>query len=112
MLIPYNGTGWYIDRVTVDNNNTGATLSMSGAYSYINIGNTTDSNTGLDDSRGNVSSMINKIIVSDLSNGGSDGSKTIAIDNIVMSVEGNDITAGIIFVEIILKNTNYGTNNS
>ena len=111
MLIPYNGTGWYIQSVIVDNRNTGATLSIGGTYSYMNIGNTTDTDTGLDDSRGDVLSMADNITVSDMSNGGADGMKTDSISYIVMNVEGHSINAGNIYVEIILKNTNYGTHN-
>ena len=108
VLIP--GAGWYIEKVIVDNNNTGSVL-VSGTSSYLNIGNNVDSNTGLDDTKGNVSSMAGKITVSDLSNGGADGTKTTTIGSLTMNVEGGNITAGTISVEVILKNTNYGTNN-
>ncbi len=111
MLIPWNGTGWYIEKVIIDNNNTNAALVFAGTYSYINIGNTVDSDSGLDNTKGSISSMTSRITVSDISNGGADGTKTNAIGNIVMNIEGNNVMAGEIYVEIILKNTNYGTNN-
>lgn len=103
--------GFFIESVIVDNSNTGQSLVFAGTYSIINIGNTTDSDTGLDNSKGDVASMRSRITVSDISNGGADGMKTSNFGNIVMNIEGNDITSGIIYVEIILKNTNYGTNN-
>jgi hypothetical protein len=103
--------GWYIEKVIIDNSNTGTPLAFSGTYSYINIGNTTDSDTGLDNTKGDVSVMSSRITVSDISNGGADGMKTSGYGNVVMNVEGNNITAGEIYVEVILKNTNYGTNN-
>ncbi len=109
MLIP--GAGWYIYSVIVDNSGTGQAL-IAGSDSYINIGTTTgDSDSGLDNTKGLVTSISSRITVSDLSNGGADGLKTSDFSNVTMTVEGSNITAGLIYIEIILKNTNYGTNN-
>lgn len=104
-------TGWYIERVIVDNNGTGAALVASGPGVYLNIGNNVDSDTGLDNTKGDVSLLASKITYSDIANGGADGTKTNSIGNLTMNIEGGNITSGIILVEVILKNTNYGTNN-
>jgi hypothetical protein len=109
VLIPTSG--WYIERVIVDNKGTGQSLATSGPGVYLNIGNNVDSDSGLDNTKGDVSLLVSKITYSDISNGGADGTKTIGIGNLTMNIEGGNITAGIIQVEVILKNTNYGTNN-
>lgn len=109
VMIP--SSGWYIERVVLDNNGTGQALVASGAGVYLNIGNNVDSDTGLSNTKGDVSLLASKITYSDISNGGADGTKTNTIGNLTMNIEGGNITAGIILVEVILKNTNYGTNN-
>ena len=113
VLIPWENTGentgWYIERVIVDNN-TGNSLSIADTP-YLNIGTNISSNSGLNNTKGLVTSLINKITYSDISNGGADGTKTNAIGNLTMDIEGGSITAGKILVEVTLKNTNYGHNN-
>ena len=107
-LIP--DAGWYLEKVTVDNNSTGAAL-VAGTSSFLNIGNNVDTDSGLDYTRGNVYNMSGRVIVSDISNGGASGIKSTDRGNIVMLIEGGNITAGTIYVEIILKKTNGGSNN-
>lgn len=108
MLFP---SGWYIERVIIDNRGTGQALVASGPGVYLNLGNNVDSDTGLDNTKGDVSLLSSKITYSDISNGGADGTKTNSVGSLNMNVEGGNITSGIILVEVILKSTNYGTNN-
>jgi len=98
-LIP---SGFYIEKVLVD----GVNIVVNSISSTLNIGMSASVSSGLLHS--NISS--NFVVVSDISNGGASGYKSTG-DIIVASVTQNNITGGTIYLEITLKNTNYGYDN-
>jgi hypothetical protein len=100
-------SGWYIEKVIVD------ALGMSSSdTSHLNIGLfDVDTTSGLDSTK-TIAQLNNKVNVSDISNGGANGVKTSSLPTVLsMNAETNSINAGTVYLEITLKNTNYGTNN-
>jgi hypothetical protein len=105
VLIP--GSGWYIDRVIVDNTNnpivsTGNTLLSMGMYnlnqSY--VFNSID-----------TSVLHGNIKIYDFSNGTLSGSVSTSVDYLNLNVGGDDIYSGSIDFEVILKNTAFFNSN-
>jgi len=84
----------------------GVNIVVNSISSTLNIGMSASVSSGLLHS--NISS--NFVVVSDISNGGASGYKSTG-DIIVASVTQNNITGGTIYLEITLKNTNYGYDN-
>ena len=95
-------SGFYIEKILMDGNS----ITTHSSSSTINIGMATSIKCGLQHS--NIAS--NFVLVSDIGNGGANGHKSLG-DIVVVSITSDAITAGTIYLEITLKNTNYGFNN-
>ena len=94
---------FYIEKVIIDSSN----LIANSTSSTINVGISDNTYSGL--SASNLGS--NFVLVSDISNGGASGAKTTDIDYLNASIVGDAINSGTLYLEVTLKNTNYGYNN-
>lgn len=96
-------SGFYIEKIIMDASN----LSANSSLSTINIGITNHTSSGL-----SASSLGSDFVkVSDISNGGATGYKTTDDDYLNASIIEDVINSGTIYLEVTLKNTNYGYNN-
>ena len=105
VLIP--GSGWYIDKVIVDNH---ADPIVSTGTSFLSLGllnlNQNYVFNGID-----ISELSGNLKVYDISNGSLDGSVTTGVDYLNLNMGGDDIYTGSINFEVIIKNTAFFNSN-
>lgn len=105
VLIP--GSGWYIDKVIVDNH---ADPIVSTGTSFLSLGllnlNQNYVFNGID-----TSELSGNVKVYDISNGSLDGSVTTGVDYLNLNMGGDDIYTGSINFEVIIKNTAFFNSN-
>lgn len=105
VLIP--GSGWYIEKVIVDNSRTPI---VSTGTSFLSLGLLNLNQTYVFGSV-DTSTLVGNIKVYDISNGALSGSVSIDIDYLNLNMGGDDIYSGILDFEVILKNTSFSYSN-
>jgi len=105
VLIP--GSGWYIEKVIVDNSRTPI---VSTGTSFLSLGLLNLNQTYVFGSV-DTSTLVGNIKVYDISNGALSGSVSTDIDYLNLNMGGDDIYSGILDFEVILKNTSFSYSN-
>ena len=99
--------GFYIEKLLVDQID-----GLIGDNNAIfNMGIEDQGNDAINDITGLKTNLDSRLNCFDISNSKTTGYKSTGLKRIVASVKDFDITGGTINFEIILKNTNYNTNN-
>ena len=103
VLIP--GSGWYIEKIIVHSTEIVSTGNSILSLGLLNL-NQTYVFSSVD-----TSVLSNKVKIYDISNGSLDGSVTTGIDYLNLNMGGDDIYSGVIYFDVVIKNTSFFNSN-